>query len=633
MEKRGAPFVLAGILLVAGSCCAFLRCWDYGIVDLDDYIYLLYHDQVSSFSGFASLRYFFTSVEEGIWMPLTWLSYSIDYMLFGDWFGGFHLHSILVHAVNACLVFWLLLSVFSGCGRATAVPCLLASIFWAVHPLRCESVVFLASRKDVLSFFWELLAFICWVSGTRRNVAGRGAILHTALAIVLFAVAAMCKPSVMTFPLLCFLIDAFIFREVRVLRYVAPVAFMVFLGAFAAWQQKAGGATFDPFSQPLYGRVLGAVAAFGIYLRNTVWPQWLAPQCVKTWPALPRFFWPGLAITGAAAWWLVSRALRYWDERNETVKVHWRSGVPVRLTSSAPPDCAFAGLAWFAVAIAPMLGIASFGYHSFADRFTYIPAVGLSILLVHWTSSLSGRLRHLSCAVLLAACAALALATWRQTGYWRDDDTLFSHTLEVDGQHNGCAHGILANWSFEFPHDLERSVDEFEKALARDINYVMPCYNIYVIALGESGQSDRIYGQLRRYQAEVERQVGPDRARAVWEGEDGLSKSELFYRSMYFSCRLAWMMSGKVDLKGAEAIVSQLNGPALEKDPVWLYLLMKYRLLMGDEAEASRLLDLLLAPSGKVGYIQFRYLRGMSKEEIFRSVLGNAAKAPGKGDE
>ena len=256
-------------------------------------------------------------------MPLTWLSYSIDYMLFGDWFGGFHLHSILVHAANSCLVFLLLLSAFSGAGRASAaVPCLLASIFWAVHPLRCESVVFLASRKDVLSFFWELLALICWVSGTRRNVAGRGAMLHTALAIVLFAVAAMCKPSVMTFPLLCLLIDAFIFREVRVLRYIAPVACMVFLGAFAAWQQKAGGATFDPFNQPLYGRVLGAVAAFGIYLRNTVWPQWLAPQCVKTWPALPRFFWPGLAITGAAAWWLVSRALRYWDERNETYEAH-----------------------------------------------------------------------------------------------------------------------------------------------------------------------------------------------------------------------------------------------------------------------------------------------------------------------
>lgn len=629
MKKHGSVvLIVIALLLIAGACCCFLRCWDYGIVDLDDYIYLLYHDQVSNFSGLRSLKYFFTSVEEGIWMPLTWMSYAVDYMLFGDWFGGFHLHSVFIHAINACLVFWLLRMLFDGDGRTTTL-CLLASLAWAVHPLRCESVVFLASRKDVLSFFWELLALICWVGGSRRNLNGQGATWQTALATLFFVVASMCKPSVMTFPVLCFLIDAFIHREVRMFRYAAPVAYMLFLGAFAAWQQKSGGATFDPFHQPLHGRMLGAVAAYGIYVRNTVWPQWLAPQCVKTWPDLPRFLLPGLTITGAAAWYLVRRALGYWDGRREIVTVHRWHGVPARLTSSAERDYAFASIAWFSVAIAPMLGIASFGYHSFADRFTYIPAVGLSVLLVHLARRLPRGAQTAASAALLAACAALAVRTWHQTGYWEDDDKLFSHTLEVDGDHNGCAHGILANWSFEFPHDLERSVEEFDKALGRDMNYVMPCYNIYVIALAESGREGRILEALRRYRDEVGRQVGPERASAVWGGNYGLGKDEQFYRSMYHCCRLAWNLAdGNVSLRGAEGIVSQLDGPALEKDPVWLYLLMKYNLLSGNEGEASRLLDLLLAPKGKVGYIQFRYLRGKPKEEIFRSILDKTGQEP-----
>ena len=609
-----------GIATIALFATCFARCWNYGIVDLDDYIYLLYHDQVSNFSGLHSLKYFFTSVEEGIWMPLTWLSYAMDYMLFGDWFGGFHLHSIFLHTVNACLVWWLLRILFCDV-KACHSPfvdlvCLLGALVWAVHPLRCESVVFLASRKDVLSFFWELLALICWVKGSRRNLEGRGAALPTALAVLFFVIASMCKPSVMTFPVLCFLLDAFIFREVRIFRYVAPVAYMLFLGAFAAWQQKMGGATLDPFGQPLYGRVLGAIAAFGIYIRNFVWPQWLAPQCVKTWPAMPRFLLPGLAITAAWGGYMYFKAMRYWNLRKESISVVKWDDVPVRLTSTLPQDFIFTGVSWFAIAIAPMLGIASFGYHSFADRFTYIPSVGLSIILVAVITGFKSKLlRYFAVSAIFVAVVALALRTWHQTGYWENDCKLFSHTIEVDGEHNGAAHGILANWYFEFPHDLGKSVAEFDKALARDINYVMPCYNVYIIALSESGQENRIYERLNLYQKEVERQVGPDRAREIWNSDVGLEKDEQFYRSMYYCCKLAWNLAdGDVNMQGAEKIVSQLSGKALEQDPVWLYLLMKYHRLSGNIEESDRLLDLLLAPKGKVGYIQFRYLRDKSKE-------------------
>ena len=591
----------------------FLRCWNYGIVDLDDYIYLMYHKEVTHWSGFESLKYFFISVEEGIWMPLTWLSYAFDYIIFGEWFGGFHLHSITVHAINTFLVWWLLIILFDdGNSKLRTIwICFIGAAIWSAHPLRCESVVFLASRKDVLSFFWELLALICWAKGSCRFTNGKsGGYKFTAAAMALYVIASMCKPSVMTFPVLCLLMDMFIYREIRILRYVPAIAYMLFLGAFAAWQQKAGGATFDPFNQPLWGRVLGACAAFGIYLRNFAWPQWLAPQCVKTWPAMPRFLIPGLVISAAWGWWLLNRAATYWNRKKEIVAIHKWYELPLRLTSSEPKDYFFVGMAWFAVAIAPMLGIASFGYHAFADRFTYIPSVGLSILIIlalRWCCD-KGYGRIASFAALIIGLA-FAVATWRQTGYWKDDNTLFSHTLEVDGDHNGAAHGIIANWSFEFPHDLDRSVAEFEKAIGRNINYVMPCYNIYIIALAESGQSAKIAEAMKKYEIEVERQLGPDRARAVWNSDNGLSRDEQFYRSMYYCCKIIWLLNDPQSATTAGNLIAQLKGPALEKDPVWLYVMIKHATVNGDTEEAEQLTKVLLDPEDKVGYIRFRYAK------------------------
>lgn len=542
-------------------------------------------------------------------MPLTWMSYAIDYLIFGNWYGGFHIHSIIVHLINGYLLFVLLRELFGQKNdHYVDVLCLAATAIWVVHPLRCESVVFLASRKDVLSFFWELLALICWTQGSRRYQMNENGTLLTVSAFAFFIIGSLCKPSIMTFPILCCLVDIFIIREIRLLRYIAPVMYMLFLGGFAAWQQSAGGATADPFGQPLWGRLLGACAAFGIYLRNFAWPQWLAPQCVKTWPDLPRFLLPGVVISCLWGVWLVRQLMKYWAKRMQIVSLDRKGGFPVLIRFEIIPDFLLAGMAWFLIALAPMLGIASFGYHSFADRFTYIPAVGLSIIVVELFIHLRKTIiRKTSVMVLLLVIAALSAATWRQTGFWKDDYTLFSHTLTVDGDHNGAAHGILANWYFEFPHDLQRAVESFDKALERNVDYVMPCYNIYIIALSESGNVDKIPKAMRTFQEAVVKHIGEERASEVWLSDIGLTKEERFYRSMYYSCRLAWFLADRKDLPSARDIVEQLKGPAVEKDPIWLYLIMKYRMLAGEKDEADRLRALLLKGTGRPGYIQFRY--------------------------
>ena len=621
---------VVAIALIALAVTPFLRAWNYGLIDLDDYPYLVNHPEIYDWNGWESLRFCFTDMRDCIWMPLTWLSYALDYLLFGTWYGGFHIHSIFVHFLNSVLVFILLRQIgnsISG-GRRSDASYLIAALVWAVHPLRCESVVFLASRKDVLSFFWELLALICWVRGSdecrvmsdecRVRSAEKDAkcevrvVGYTVVATLFFVIGSMCKPSVMTFPVLCFLIDAFIFRRVSFLRFAAPVAYMLFLGAFAGYQQGVNGATADMFRQPLWGRLLGACAAFGIYLKNTVWPLDLAPQCIKTWPQLPRFWLPGLVLSGLVCWWLAKVALGYWNERKKTVKVEYFEDLPVRLVGDYGPHPLFVGVAWFAVAVAPMLGIKSFGFHAFADRFTYIPSVGLSIVLVVVLDRLVTRFPKWSGSIMAvsAACVpALAGCTWRQTGFWRDDKTLFSHTLEVDGDQNTSAHSVLATWSFEFPHDLNRCVAEYEKVLAQNPDFAVPSYHIYLMALLELGRNEEIGDKMQFLTRELARQVDSDKLRRIQMGGEGLSAWESSAHAVYLCCRAIWDMTDESGLKRAGEIIRELRNATYGDDASLVYLDYLHARRCGDSVRAEALRQKLTDSSIKQGYVQCRFLK------------------------
>jgi len=601
--KKSWAFVVLAMVVAVVVAIPFLRCWNYGIVNLDDYAYLVRHQAVREWMGWESVVHALSNLDEGIWMPLTWFSYCADWAMFGDWFGGAHLHSIAVHCANSLLVWWLLCLVFAPYAEEKKnIPfgllALLGALVWAVHPLRCESVVFVASRKDVLSFFWELLALICWVKGTQHRQTR-----YTVWSVVFFVVGSMCKPSVMTFPVLCLLLDAFAFREIRIFRYVVPLLYMLFLGVFAQWQQAAGGATADMFRQPLWGRLLGACAAFGIYLRNFVWPQWLAPQCIKTWPVWPRFWLPGLVISGLWGWSLLKRALYHWDHRADWSK---RDGA---LTGRFEPDYLFLGAAWFAIAVAPMLGISSFGYHAYADRFTYIPAIGLSVLVVLGLAKAWERWGRIA-AVLPASLVLVAFAafTWRQTGFWENDYRLFSHTLEVDGDHNACAHMNLASWYFEFPHDLENCCREFALTADRDFRFVYPLFSVYAIALSESGRESELAEQFKRFNAATLAMFGPERAQAIWEGAPGLSKMEVSARLIYVSSKAAWLLADDKGAKAAKALLDQMSRNVMDTDVIWLYLQWRCSKALGDSAEADRWYREICRASKVAEYFCFRFL-------------------------
>ena len=606
MQRRFRYLALTAIAtaIFIVAVLPFLRSWDFGIVNLDDYWYVATHDEIIGGLSVKGLKFAFTDLGESIWMPLTWISYMFDHTIFGmgNW-GAFHLHSIVLHGINAVLVFALLMTITHGLSQKDTLrvtACAVSALIWAVHPLRCESAVFIASRKDVLSFLFELLALICWFKKGYR--IDRRFVLLYAASLMFFIFGAMAKPSVMTFPALCLIVDIFIFRRVRLVAYIIPLGIAAVLGWFAGFAQAAGGATENIFGTPFWWKLVNAATSVGLYLWNTVIPTNLAPQCVIMWPDWPRFCVPGIVICALLGGWLFWRGMKYWDNRDTLTKVRFYTcDVEWNFDISAAPI--FAGFTWFVIAIGPMLGIASFGYHSMADRFTYIPAVGLSLVIVAIVLKLEGKVKEIGGIVaLFCFAAALGCFTWRQTGYWENDHKLFSQTLKVDGDANAPAHGILANWYFEFPHDLEKCVEHFEKAIARQPRFIEACFQIYVFALCELGREKEIPALLKKFDGWVFNDIEQN---PRW-GRDSFRAK--FMRNVYNFSRIAYLIT-QPDLRSvAEEEIRKATCP--KDDPTYLYLKWKLALAKGDGKGAKEVVREIIHKANRKGYTQFRYLNG-----------------------
>jgi len=594
----GSPcrhLLLAGFFVFVVSLLPFLRTLPYGFVNLDDYDYVAAHAEVARGLAPPHVAWALTHMGDGIWMPLTWISYMLDCSLRGGPDPtAMRAVNIGLHGLNAVLLFlllgvlfnsvesrpesriqnsefrmpearkknsafWILNSGFQAAALAAA------TLFWSLHPLRVEPVVWVASRKDVLFAFWELLALLAWLKRLDPDNTPRHRMTWHAAALGCFALACLSKPSAMTFPLLAGLVEFGRTGRLRLRDYTLPVVVACVIGALAAHAQEIAGATLALAHVPFYGRLWNAIAAFGIYCWKTLLPADLAVQCQHRWPAPPRFWAEGLALcTGyaVALLWSARRSIRaterdtptpphastgdrqeclsYLDgtapadssgctgmdrqeclsylaaDDTEVVPPALRLGETPRPTSAPLHLCVqstqstrlatkieplelpnfktpklFTGLAFFLVAVAPTLGLSNFGVHAYADRFTYLPAAGFSMLLAalwpaRWRPS-----RPAACALAaaaLAVLAALAAASWRQSACWRDDLTLFSRTLAVDGERNVLANINLGMYHYEHGHDIEKAIPCFEQALAADEKKSGQIYPLYIICLCEAGR-------------------------------------------------------------------------------------------------------------------------------------------------
>jgi len=312
-----------------------------------------------------------------------YVTYMLDYSL-GWGYGGMHVQSILWHGACSVLLYFILYKLFES-----PLSAFIGALFWAIHPLRVESVVWIASRKDVVSTFFFLCALLSWVS------AGKLKPVMTLWSFVFLLCGAMAKPSVMVFPVFAIAIDVFITHNHKDRHiYGCLMGFSIVLALVSAIIQNSGGACSLSSLIPLWYRCVNAIAALTIYLGNTVWPCALAMQCMIRYPHAPLF-----SILGIVILCVILASLGYIVySRFHRCNGDWKTISCGGISSNS----FLVGMLIFFCSIVPFLGICGFGIHAFADRFTILPSIGFSIVVSAFLSRL--KLQVVSTAIALCLC-------------------------------------------------------------------------------------------------------------------------------------------------------------------------------------------------------------------------------------
>ncbi len=443
---------LIGLLLAVLTLVVFAPAVGHDFVCFDDPMYVSDNEQVLAGLTWNGLRWAWTTSHAGYYQPITWLSLQLDAQLFGvaerqkidpeiapkAW--GFHLSNILLHTVNVVLVFVVLRRLSGDIGRSAVVAAL-----FAVHPLHVESVAWVTERKDVLSMFFGLLALWAYAAYVQRPGLWRYAAV-----LVSFTLGLLAKPMLVTLPCILLLLDFWPLRRlslgpVRLFVEKLPLfAVAVAMGVVTIFTHYGVGGLAPLERSPLGMRVVNAVAAYVWYLVKTVWPTNLAP------------FYP--YFSQDLTWWQVAAAaalLIAITILTLAAARHW-------------PYLAV-GWLWFAIGLVPVIGLLQAGDQAVADRFTYLPHVGLFILIVWGLADLLTA-RSTPAAVPVAAavalCLGLAVGSWRQLGYWRDSITILDHALRAT-EANPAAHHALG-LALAKQDQLVAAADHFAEAVRLD---------------------------------------------------------------------------------------------------------------------------------------------------------------------
>jgi tetratricopeptide (TPR) repeat protein len=424
--SRGVLALL--LLLLPIAVYAQVRGHDF--VDYDDFRYIVDNPSLPLGFGRAALAEIWRDPYLA-WVPLTSLSFQLSHALHGPQPGGYLLGNLAIHVTATLLLFFALARMTGGVLRSAFV----AAVF-AVHPLNVESVAWASSRKDVLAGLFFALTLAAYA----RFAQAPSSRLRQAAVALCFALGLLAKPMLVTVPCVLLLLDFWPLGrlsepasgrllDLRRLRACAleklPLFGLVGVSAvFTYLVQERGGAMVFSEEVSLLSRIGNSLTSFAVYLAKIVWPTGLAPF----YPFL-REVSLALAATGAAVLIVFTAAA-------------------LRLARRAP--WLLVGWLWFAGMLVPVIGLVQVGFQARADRYLYLPLIGLSIA-VAWgvADALSGwrPARRLLPAAACAVIAALAAAAWLQVGVWRDTVTLFEHTLAVTRDNFTAHHALAASYT------------------------------------------------------------------------------------------------------------------------------------------------------------------------------------------
>ncbi|MFM2293935.1 MAG: hypothetical protein RLZZ350_348 [Verrucomicrobiota bacterium] len=396
---------LIALLLVGVTLTVYWPVRGFEFTSYDDPEYITDNWHVQAGLTWAGLRWAFTTGFFGNWLPLTWVSLMADVTLFGHGAGVAHLVNAVIHAVNGALVFLLLRRMTGEHWRSAFVAAL-----FALHPLRVESVAWVCERRDVLSAMFGLLSLLAYARyvGESKVQSPKSKVFYVR-ALVWFACSLMSKPMLVTLPFVLLLLDYWPLKRFQLLTEKIP--FFALTGLFAVLTvklQAAAGAV-DSFARlPVSERLGNAFVSYARYLGKIFWPTDLAL------PYLLAQRWSPGQVAAAALLFVALGALAVWSAR--------------RFRFAA------VGWFWFVGMLVPVIGIVQAGAQAMADRFVYLPTIGLLVAVVWGAAELLARWKLPRGILFAGAVFILSALAWRtaaQLKFWRNSETLFTHTLEV----------------------------------------------------------------------------------------------------------------------------------------------------------------------------------------------------------
>ena len=474
---------LAPLLLVVIVVVVFGQTLRHEFINYDDDQYVFGNPRISNGLSFDGILWAFTHVHADNWHPLTTISHMLDCQLFGLEPWGHHLMNVLLHAAAA-------LSLFFALWELTTAywPSAFAAALFAIHPLRVESVAWVAERKDVLSGVFFMLSL--WNYG--RHVHGRQVSWRPyTMALVCFGLGLLCKPTLVTLPFVLLLLDFWPLHRVgasattnfarpktesaqnkstRYLIIEKVPFFLLSAGSCLATllaQQNVTNRTLD------FGvRVENAAISYVAYVGQLFWPSGLSP-------VYPYHTGSVVAQAVAAFFFLLTVSIIF---------LIWRQKYPFLLI----------GWLWFLGVLVPMIGIVQVGSQARADRYTYLSQIGLYLLLTWSGLELSARWRigrTTLVAIVLLILTGLTVGSAVQTSYWRDSETLWNHALAFTSD-NALAHSNLGNALMK-KNQLDDAAVHLRKAIEIQPNY-SEAHNNLGYVLMKKGQPDEAVGQFRR---------------------------------------------------------------------------------------------------------------------------------------
>jgi len=445
---------LIGLFLAAACLIAYWPAFSNGFVNYDDPEYVTDNPPVRAGLTWEGISWAFAHSHSSNWHPLTWISHMLDVEIYGLNPMGHHLSSVVLHILNTLLLF-LVLGRMTGCRWRSAF---VAALF-AVHPLHVESVAWIAERKDVLSTLFWMLVMLAYASG------------RPILVILLYALGLMAKPMLVTLPLILLLMDWWPLERVKrqgwkrlFLEKTPLLAMAAASSAVTIVVQQRSGAVGALDAIPFGLRASNALVSYVGYIGKMLWPRKLAvfyPHPENTLPS-----------------WHVALA----------VLVLLIISVLVLSSARRRPYLAF-GWLWYLITLIPVIGLVQVGKQAMADRYTYIPLIGLFIAITWGLSEVSAgwRVRMVRTAAACAGCVVLIVLTRIQTAFWYDSAELFRHALSVTSN-NDVAHSNLGI-ALREEGDIEEAARQFRLALEIDPRQVEARTNLG-LALAELGRTD-----------------------------------------------------------------------------------------------------------------------------------------------